>query len=77
MGGEGGEDLYQEDEQTFSEMIYSDDIRYLCAIDRTISSIIRKYFKGIVLHLNVLITQILCKAFETYLDGPYGVLINE
>lgn len=71
------EDLYQEDKKTFSEMIYSDDIRYLFDIDRTISSIIWKYFKGIELHLNALITHILCKAFEKYLDGPYVVLINE
>ena len=58
------EDLYQEDKKTSSEMIYSDDIRYLFDIDTTISSIIWNYFKGIELHLNALITHTLCKALE-------------
>ena len=58
-------------------MIYSDDIRYLFDIDRTISSIIWKYFKGIALHLNALLTHILRNAFANYLAGPYVVLLNE
>ena len=51
------EDLYQEENKTFSEMIYSDDIRSLFDLDNTIASVIWKYFKGIELHLNALITH--------------------
>ena len=71
------EDLYQEDEKTCSEMVYAGDIRWRFDIDGTISSINWKYYKGIQLQVKALITHILCKVFEKYLDGPYVVLIKE
>ncbi|MGL4616702.1 MAG: Abi family protein, partial [Mycoplasmoidaceae bacterium] len=69
--------FYQEDKKKFSENISSNDIRYIFDIDRTISSIIWKYFKGLELYFNSIITNALCKAFEENLDGPYASLLDE
>ncbi|MGL5640517.1 MAG: Abi family protein [Mycoplasmoidaceae bacterium] len=71
------EEFYENDGKTFSKDISSNDIRYIFDIDRTISSIIWKYFKGVELHFNAIITNTLCKAFEKYLDGPYASLLDE
>ncbi|MGL5246496.1 MAG: Abi family protein [Mycoplasmoidaceae bacterium] len=71
------DEFYNDEGKEFSEYITSDDIRYLFDIDRTISSIIWKYFKGVELYFNALITTTLCKAFEEHLDGPYVILLDE
>ncbi|MGL5591150.1 MAG: Abi family protein [Mycoplasmoidaceae bacterium] len=71
------DEFYQDDKKTFSKDVSSNDIRYIFDIDRNISSIIWKYFKGIELHFNSIITNTLCEIFEKNLDGPYVALLDE
>ncbi|MGL4647726.1 MAG: Abi family protein [Mycoplasmoidaceae bacterium] len=70
-------DFYQEDGQHFIVDLSSDDLRYLFDIDRTISSILWKYFKGIEFNFHSSLTMHLTSAFEQYLKYPYSSLLDE
>ncbi len=55
----------------------SNNLRYLFDIDRNISAIMWKYFKGLELHLNSSVIKVIAEAIQSKTNTPYLCCLSE